>query len=382
MYTIHEFGAMIADRGRTGAYAQALRARVTAESVVLDLGTGPGILTLLACLAGARKVFAVEADTIIEVAREIVSANGYGDRVEFIQALSTDVTLPEKVDVIVSDIHGVLPWHGPSPASILDARDRFLKPGGVLIPMADTIMAALVSVPDIHRRIVEPWRELCGLNGEPGRRRAVNTWGQRWCPPEALLVEPAIWARLDYLWLESPNVRGTVSWTIERACEAHGLCLWFDCETAPGCGFSNSPRSGEEHVFSQAFFPWPETCRLEAGDHVSAEIRADAVGEDHLWSWNTTVRGVNGPAQIKAHYGQYQFSSIPFSRDWLRKTASSFVPSPNQDAAIDKLILDQLVAGMRLEEVARLVSERFPSRFPEWRKALTRVGALSMRYSE
>ena len=100
MYNIHDYGEMVADRGRTHAYAQALRAQLTPDSVVLDIGAGPGILTLLACQAGARRVYAVEPAAYIEVARESVVANGYADRVELIQAFSTAIDLPEKVDVI------------------------------------------------------------------------------------------------------------------------------------------------------------------------------------------------------------------------------------------------------------------------------------------
>lgn len=129
MYNIVAYGSMIADRSRTVAYAAALRAAVTANSTVLDIGAGPGIFTLVACQAGARKVYAVEPDGSIEVAREAVAANGFADRVEFIQALSTEITLPEKVDVIVADLHGALPLFGSCVASLQDARNRFLSSG-------------------------------------------------------------------------------------------------------------------------------------------------------------------------------------------------------------------------------------------------------------
>ncbi len=55
MYSLADYGDMIADEGRTSVYARALEARITPLSVVLDIGTGPGILALLACRAGARK---------------------------------------------------------------------------------------------------------------------------------------------------------------------------------------------------------------------------------------------------------------------------------------------------------------------------------------
>jgi len=76
MYSVFDYGDMIADAGRVDAYSAALRARVKSESVVLDIGVGTGILTLLACKAGAKKVYAVEPDGIIQLARETVAANG------------------------------------------------------------------------------------------------------------------------------------------------------------------------------------------------------------------------------------------------------------------------------------------------------------------
>lgn len=380
MYTIHDYGEMIADRGRTDAYARAIRERVRPGAVVLDLGAGAGVMTLLACEAGARKVYAIESDGIIEVARELVRANGFADRVELIQARSTSVTLPEQVDAIVAEIHGVLPFYGPSPASIIDARTRFLKPGGAVIPAADTIMAAVVSLPDAYLDLVGPWEQFSQFTGEPGRRRVLSTWRKQDVPGSALVVEPAVWLKLDYVECEDANARGRLAWRIARPNTAHGFSLWFDCETVAGCRFSNSPQSGEEHVFGQAFFPWPQPCPLEPGDAVEIDIRADLVGEDYLWAWETTVRSAGGIG--KAHYSQHQLTSVPFTRDWLQKTASSFVPSPNQHAEIDKIILDGLISGTRLDQIARLVAERFPDRFPNKRAALTHVGKMSMKYSK
>ena len=175
MYNIVAYGSMIADRGRTGAYAAALNAAVEAESAVLDIGAGPGIFTLLACKAGARKVYAVEPDGSIEVAREAVAANGFEDRVEFIQALSTEITLPEQVDVIVASIQGALPFFGSSVLSIMDARDRFLKPGGTIIPLNETLRAAVVSAQECYHKVVDPWENCFGFDYQAARRRAVNT---------------------------------------------------------------------------------------------------------------------------------------------------------------------------------------------------------------
>src|SRR5687768_12813489 len=109
MYSISSYGKMIADSIRTQAYASAIGRAIKPDSVVLDIGTGIGIFAMLACQFGARRVYAIEPDDAIQVARETAAANGFADRIEFIQGLSTRIALPERVDVIVSDLRGVLP---------------------------------------------------------------------------------------------------------------------------------------------------------------------------------------------------------------------------------------------------------------------------------
>src|SRR5437762_615249 len=104
MYTLSGFNSMIADRARTDAYARALRQVLRPGSVCLDLGTGTGFFAVLACQLGARKVFAIEPDAAIHVARQLAAANGCAERITFIQDLSTRVHLEERADVIVSDL--------------------------------------------------------------------------------------------------------------------------------------------------------------------------------------------------------------------------------------------------------------------------------------
>ena len=124
MYSLHFYGQMLADAPRVDAYAAALRQAVTPDSVVLDLGCGPGVFAMLACQLGARRVYAIEPDNVINIAREAAAANGFADRIEFFQSLSTDVTLPEPATIIISDLRGVLPFYQGHIPAIIDARRR------------------------------------------------------------------------------------------------------------------------------------------------------------------------------------------------------------------------------------------------------------------
>jgi protein arginine N-methyltransferase 1 len=144
MYTISQYGNMYISKARMNAFEAALREIITTNSVVLDIGTGTGIFALLACRYGARHVYAIEPDDAIDVGRQAGAANGYSNRITFIQSRSTNITLPEPVDIIVSDLGGLLPLYGRHIPSIIDARTRFLTPCGALIPQQDHLRVAII----------------------------------------------------------------------------------------------------------------------------------------------------------------------------------------------------------------------------------------------
>jgi protein arginine N-methyltransferase 1 len=380
MYSLSGYCSMIADRVRINAYTEALRRAVKPGAVVLDIGTGTGICALLACRLGARRVYAVEPDAVIQVARETASANGYADRVEFIQNVSTQITLPERADVIVSDLRGVLPPFHQHLPSLADARRRHLAPAGLLIPQRDTLHAVVVEAPEIYARHVAPWgNNDFGFTLGPASRLLSNTWRKVRVVPEQLLTEPRQWAELDYTALESPNVHGSLTWAVGRAGTGHGVACWFDATLVPGVTFSNAP--GEpELIYGHAFFPWPVPVTLSSGDTVSVELHADLLGEDYVWRWGTRVVGATGRAIAEFH--QSTFFGTPLAAANLRKCAADFVPKPSEDARIDLFILDLLCGGAPLGEIARRLAAQFPGRFPGWAEALTRVGELSVRYSQ
>lgn len=381
MYSISGYGSMIADKGRMDAYVKALRQSVKPDSVVLDIGTGTGIFALLACQFGAKKVYAIEPSDAINVAKEIAAANGYSDRITFIQKISTQVQLPEPADVIISDLRGILPLFQQHIPSIVDARQRLLAPGGILIPQRDTLWAAVVEAPHLYDRILQVWENNpYQLNVSAARQIVTNNWGKGWVNGAQLLAVPQYWATLDYASIENPDVSAEIFWTVARSGTGHGLSVWFDASLAEGIGFSNAPGM-PEMIYSMAFFPWSNPVLLKAGDKVSVRLQANLVGEEYIWSWNTSISDRDDPKQVKAKFQQSTFFGTPLSIAELRKTAASYLPKLNEDGEIDKLILDLMSSGMAQGDIAREISAKFPARFPKWENALTRVGAISKRYT-
>lgn len=380
MYSVAAYGHMIADRVRMRAYEQALRQTVHPGAVVMDIGTGTGIMAMLACQFGARRVYAIEPDGVIEVAREIAQANGFADRIVFLQDVSTRVTLPERADVIVSDLRGVLPLFDHNLKSVADARRRFLKPGGVLIPQCDTLWAAVVEAPKLYGSFTAGFAgDGYGLDMAAALRLVTNNVEKGRVKPEELLTEPQRWATLDYGTLEAFNARAEVTWNVARLGTGHGLSVWFDATLAEGITFSNGP-DAPELLYNSAFFPWTEPVTLAAGDRVDVSLSADRVGEDYVWRWETRIwKGLPKPQPIVS-YQQSTFLGTPLTLASLGKREAGHVPTLDEDGEIDRFILARMDGRTAQQEIARDTAARFPARFARWEDALTRVGDLSQKY--
>lgn len=382
MYSIAAYAGMMADRVRMDAYAAALERHVRQDSVVLDIGAGTGIFALLACQFGARRVYAVEPNDAIEVAREAAAANGFAERIEFIQEASTKVTLPERADVIISDLRGVLPLLEKHLPSIVDARTRLLAPGGTLIPRSDTLWAAVVDSPEIYRRNTAPWKEHdYNLDLRPVNRKLVNTWAKARPKPEEILGEPMRWAAVHYAAVESPNLTGEARFTLGRAGTAHGFLVWFDTELAEGISFSNAPQHPEA-VYGSAFFPLCEPVRLEIGDTISVVFSANLIGGDYVWRWDTRVYDPSQPRALKASFQQSTFFGEALSVAKLGRKNADYAPELNEDGEVDAFVLTKMSGEVPLGEIARALQQRFPGRFARWDDALTHAGGLAVKYSK
>ncbi|GAQ79601.1 protein arginine methyltransferase [Klebsormidium nitens] len=127
---------MLSDRVRMEAYYNSVfkNAHHFQGKVVLDVGTGSGILAIWAAQAGARRVYAVEYTDMAKHAAKLVAANKMDHIVEVIQGSVEEIDLPEKVDIIISEWMGYFLLRESMLDSVLVARDKWLKPGGAMYP--------------------------------------------------------------------------------------------------------------------------------------------------------------------------------------------------------------------------------------------------------
>jgi len=362
-----------------GAFAEALRRSVTPGCRVIDIGAGPGLFSLLACEYGAGHVVAIEPDASIEIARQAAHENGFGDRITFVRDKSQNWHTEEKADVVISDIRGVMPLFEHHIPTIKDVRSRLLKPGGVQIPGIDHIYAALVEAPEVYAKRLGPWIDKpYGIDMSAAHCYGINNWSKVYLPSETLMSPPQIFATLDYRSVEETNHRASLSFEATRPGTVHGILMWFETELVPGVGYGNAPGAPEQ-VYGQAFFPLEHSLNLLEGATASADITANFLDGNYVWSWNFRATDAEGDTHA---FRQSSFKSKIISAGMLASRAASFCPPARNAQAIDVYCISRFDGKTNLNTIAEQVLGAFPQDFATKSMALKHVANLSAKYNK
>lgn len=276
---------LIGDAVRTGAYAAAIRAVVKPGDVVIDIGSGSGILALLACEAGARHVFAIEKGHAADVAMFLARHNGVADRVTVLHEHSTKVELPERADVLVTETLGSHGLEERILATVIDARRRLLRPDARLIPRRIVLSLVPVENAAFHDKHIAWWSEpRWGVDFSPLRVFAANAAYVDVIEPGAYLAAPASIIDVDLGSVEDPAARGSATFIATRDGVVHGFGGWFAATLAPGVELSNAaPRATH---WDQAFLPLEQPLGVRAGTIIEVELQS--VG-GRAWRWRGTL---------------------------------------------------------------------------------------------
>lgn len=245
--------AMLDDITRTRAFCSALRALVGPSDVVVDIGTGTGVLATCAALAGARKVVAIESTGIADVAERVFAANGISDRVELVRERSTTATLTERGTILVTETIGNDPLDEHILEIVSDARRRLLVPNARVVPSSLEIIAVPVDVPRsvFERHVfttshVERYRTAYGIDFTPLLGHRLGTAQ----PIAVKTVDARTWSVVGLpVTIASMDLEGDVptafSTKARIALDANvallGVILAFRATLAPGIVLSTMP---------------------------------------------------------------------------------------------------------------------------------------------
>jgi len=291
--------SMLVDESRTAAFRNAILATVTPGDVVVDVGSGTGVLALFAAMAGAARVYAIERDPIIEIAREIAELNGLSKSITFIRGSSLDVVLPERADILITETIGNIGLDEGIITLVEDARRRFLKPDAAVIPQHVDVLASLVSVPrDVQA--TQRWsKPLFAMDFSPLNRIVRNNVLWTDLSPAAIVTQPQIAFGTDFSGHASTLSASLRSVAIKDAA-VNGIGLWFRSRLTKEIHLTNEP-SNEVPSWEHGFLPIEEPIEVYSGDRIAFEVSSSASGAKWTWKIGTGRSHRTSDGQLGAH---------------------------------------------------------------------------------
>ncbi|HET6899657.1 MAG TPA: class I SAM-dependent methyltransferase [Vicinamibacteria bacterium] len=284
--------ALVGDRVRMRAYAEAIAAAVRPGAVVLDLGCGTGILSLLAARAGARKVYAVDRAAILDDARETARRNGLEGRIEFIRSSFDDLVLPERVDLVIHELIGSRFWDERLLPAIAHARRTHLAPGGRLLPVGiDVFLAPTSHVSELERSLAFWRRKHHGLDlGAFGRLAFEQGVAGTLVPDIVALRDPSSFLApakrvlaLDLRRASRLPGEVTTSFRLPRGGRLTGLCVFLRVHLDRRRSFSTGPDRTGTH-WGQLFLPAFEPLSAGRGAGLRVSLSMGERASDWRWS--------------------------------------------------------------------------------------------------
>jgi len=252
---------MVNDETRNSKYRHAMERVINNNSIVLDIGTGAGLLALISARAGAKEVYTVEfEEPMWNIAQKVIAANGYTDKIQSFNDYSSNLVVPDnmtsKANVLVSEIvDSIIIGEGMIP-SYRHALDNLVTEDVKMIPFAGELYFSAVECDEIRQDLVllEPVEK---LNFSP-----LNEWVADMTAPRGrafsldkkqyqLLNEPTIGITYDFTNRSMYDQEWPLYRRIDLIMTADGIfdavAVWFDLHLDENTVISTSPLSGWAH---------------------------------------------------------------------------------------------------------------------------------------
>jgi len=288
-FGIHE--EMLKDEVRMKAYRASIvnNKHLFEGKVVLDVGCGTGIMSMFAARAGAKKVFGVDYSDIVLQAQQIVKDNHLDDVVTLIKGKMEEVVLPGieegGVDIIISEWMGYCLLYESMLNTVLVARDKWLRPGGIILP--DFAYLNLVAIEDGEYKEdkIHFWDNVQGFDMSCITKVALQEPLVDVVDPKQIMTSTARLATIDIntVKLEELEFKSPFRLVATRDDFCHAFVAYFDIEFArchKKIFFSTGPAAQYTH-WKQTVFYLKEVLSIKKGEEIRGEFVLKSNAKNH-----------------------------------------------------------------------------------------------------
>ncbi|KAH9929499.1 S-adenosyl-L-methionine-dependent methyltransferase [Epithele typhae] len=310
-FGIHE--EMLKDTVRTGSYRNAIvnNPHLFKDKVVLDVGCGTGILSMFAANAGAKHVVGVDMSNIIDQATKIVEANGLKDKITLVKGKLEEVTLPfDKFDIIISEWMGYFLLYESMLDTVLLARDKYLKPDGLIFPDVATLYIAAIEDSDYKEEKINFWDNVYGFDYSCIKEIALREPLVDTVEIKAVVTDPCLIKHIDLRTVTKEELTFTNDFSLKatRNDYVHAFLAWFDilfeC-THTKVRFSTGPHAKYTH-WKQTVFYTPATITLSAGQEIKGRLSCAPNARNNRDLDITIAYQTEGELETEFHYKMTQ----------------------------------------------------------------------------
>jgi len=246
----------------------------------LDVGCGTGILCMFAAQAGARQVIGIDCSSIVNQAKMIVEKNGFGDVITLIKGKVEEVELPvDKVDIIISEWMGYFLIYENMLQTVLHARDKWLKPTGLMFPNKATLYFCGIEDRDYKEQKIHWWENVYGFDMSCIKEIAMQEPLVDVVEAHSVVTDSHPVLTLDVMKAKATDTTFTSKFklTASRNDMIHALVAYFDIHFTLGdniVSFSTGPLSAYTH-WKQTVFYTRDVFSVYRGEVIEGSISCD-----------------------------------------------------------------------------------------------------------